>query len=208
MRYGLLGGAFDPIHNGHLQMARAVLQAELVDYVLLMPCYSHVYDKNMVSAKHRFNMCMDAVATPVSSMNFWLNRIRADPFEIKHKMAGRTIETIEKLQAKNPKDTFDVIIGADNANTITNWYDYGKLITTVKFIILPRKGQVLQGMKWYNKEPHCILPVSDIGYSSTEIRGMLKTWWETGEHEEELTQMVNCRVFDYIKWQKLYKGVR
>lgn len=204
MRYGILGGALDPPHTGHLAMAKAVLEANLVDEVLLMPCYSHAYDKNMASAKHRFDMCFFAVGTHISSQSFWLCGVKACDFEIRHKMSGRTIEMIKKLQSKS-NYTYDLIIGADNANTIDQWYEYEKLIASVRFIIIPREGQDLYENGWYKKPPHCILPVADLGYSSTKIRELLKSWWETKEHEEELNLMLNPRVFDYIKQHKLYR---
>lgn len=207
MRVGILGGAFNPIHNGHMQMAKAVLDAGLVEKVLLMPCYSHVFDKSMVSAKHRFNMCFFTVGTHISSHSYWMCRVRTCDFEIKHKASGRTIETIKKLESrfKEYEVIHDLIIGADNANNIEKWYKYEELIKTTKFIVIPRKNQILRGNMWYTKEPHCILPMTDMGYSSTEVRALLKIWWKTREHEEELNSMLNPHVFDYIKRTKLYK---
>jgi len=165
----ILGGAFDPITVGHIQVAQLILnQSQVFDEVYLLPCYQHIYNKKMASPEHRLHMCKLAASVD--------GRIKAFDYEIMHKLGGETYNLAKKLlEDKKYKDShsFSFIIGLDNANTFSNWVNYADLERLARFVVVPRTGQKpKRGVNWYLKTPHIYIepdaPLLEI--SSTDIR--------------------------------------
>jgi len=89
-RVAILGGAFNPIHKGHIQLAQFVLNTSCqFDEVWLMPNYNHMYNKEMASAEHRLAMCEIASKDD--------GRIKVFDYEIKNKLAGETYYFFKRL---------------------------------------------------------------------------------------------------------------
>ena len=82
-KVAILGGAFNPIHNGHIQLAQFVLNASgEFDEVWLMPANNHMYNKDMASPEHRLKMCELAAKKDA--------RIKVFDYEIAHNLKGET----------------------------------------------------------------------------------------------------------------------
>jgi nicotinate-nucleotide adenylyltransferase len=200
-KIAILGGAFNPVTEAHIQVAEFVLNStKLFDEVWIMPCYSHIYGKDMVSPKHRINMCELAIAHNP--------KIKVFNYEIKNKFSGKTYDLFHKLLNDDMyKDNheFYMIIGMDNANSITKWYNHKKLIKLLNFIVVPRKGIVRKNnINWYLKSPHIFLDFANqmIECSSTEVRKMLKN-----KEFSDLDKLgyLNKDVLKYIENNNLYK---
>ena len=105
-RVAILGGAFDPIHKGHIQLAQFVLNTSgQFDEVWLMPNFRSISGKEMVSAEHRLKMC--EIAAKVD------NRIKVFDYEIRNKLKGETYYFFKKLKEEKElteKYQFDMII--------------------------------------------------------------------------------------------------
>ncbi len=196
-KVALYGGAFNPIHKGHVQVAHWVLnETNLFDEVWLLPCYKHIYAKEMVSTQDRLEMCRLAVQDEKG--------ITVCDYEIKNKMQGSTYELIQRLQSDpeflNIK--FSLIIGEDNAKSFHKWKQSEKLIAECNVVVIPRKGEPLvQNDVWYKKPPHLYLKEADNipGCSSTEIRKALMNG-----NFEIVKQDLCIQVIDYIRINKLY----
>ena len=169
----ILGGAFDCITRGHIQVAKLVLdQSSTFDEVWLMPCYTHMYNKNMISPEHRLEMCRLAAEVD--------GRIKVFDYEIRNKLSGETYNLAKRLiEDKKYKDThsFSFIIGLDNANTFDKWVNYEELERLVRFVVVPRTGEKMKrGVNWYLKAPHLFIepdvPLMEV--SSTMIRESFK----------------------------------
>lgn len=199
-KVAILGGAFNPIHNGHIQLAQFVLNTSgQFDEVWLMPAYNHMYNKDMVSAEHRFKMC--EIAAKVDS------RIKVFDYEIKNKLKGETYYFFKKLKEEKElteKYQFAMIIGLDNANSFDKWVNYEELERLAQFIVVPRLG-VKRDLKvdWYLQKPHIFLNKETLirEISSTEIRKSLKFDLPTIP-----TNYLDKEVYEYIKNNKLYKN--
>jgi nicotinate-nucleotide adenylyltransferase len=195
----ILGGAFAPITIGHIQVAKYVLDTSKVfDEVHLMPCYGHMYGKNMISAEHRLEMCR--IAAKVDA------RIKVFDYEIKHQLKGETYQTVKMLQDEEyAKHTYSYswIIGMDNANSFDKWVNYEYLEKMIRFVVVPRKGYNFNPeVQWYLKPPHIFLgqtntPIGEI--SSTQFREAYKAG-----RFEEARNFVGNEVFEYIQANKLY----
>ena len=193
----ILGGAFDPIHNGHIQLAQHVLNnSGIIEQVWLMPPYAHMYGKKMAPPEDRLNMCKLAAEKD--------RRISAFDYEIENKLAGETYFFFKKLLAdKRYTDQyeFSMIIGLDNANTFHKWVNYKYLEKMVRFIVVPRKGVVRDpDVNWYLKAPHIFMKEeADImEVSSTQVREMLKN------DDPNINKMLDPKVIKYIKEHGLY----
>ena len=196
----ILGGAFDPITIGHIKLAQFVLNSsKTFDYVWIMPCYQHMYNKKMTSPEIRLEMCNIAASTD--------RRISVSDYEIRNKFRGETYKLIKSLMSEEEyKDKYDfsLIMGLDNANTFDKWVNYEELERMTRFVVVPRKGVNRDlNVDWYLKSPHIYLsPDNDIpNISSTIIRDNLKIYWEH-KFDNPIFDVVN----DALK-EDLPKGV-
>jgi nicotinate-nucleotide adenylyltransferase len=204
----ILGGAFDPITPGHVAVAEFLLNfSTIFDSVWLMPCYKHMYDKQMEAPDHRLNMCRLATKHD--------RRIKVSDYEIVNKLGGETYTLIKSILdedfAKHQYD-FSLAIGMDNANTFDRWVNYHDLERMIRCIIVPRTG-IKTGLKsnWYLKPPHMlVVPNKPLPKTcSTEVRETLRGYWDMqGAYAVKLEDpnFINPEVLEYIKKNSLYKG--
>jgi len=196
-KVAILGGSFNPIHVSHIQAAQFVLSTSgQFDEVWLMPNYSSISGKNMVSAEHRLKMCEIAARCD--------NRIKVFDYEIKNQLKGETYYFFKRLkEEKELTEThqFAMIIGLDNANTFDKWVNYKKLERLAQFVVVPRLG-VTRNMNvdWYLQKPHIFLngenPIMDV--SSTLIRNLLN------DKSSEVLNYLDKEVYNYIVENNLY----
>lgn len=191
-KVAILGGAFNPIHKGHIEVAKAVLDwSKTFDEVWLMPCYQHLYSKVLVSSKHRLEMCR--IAARVDA------RIKVFNYEIEKQLKGETYHFVKTLLeedfAKHEYD-FSLIIGQDNANSFDKWVNYEFLEKAMRFIVVPRSGiEFDPKINWYLNAPHIYLTPekSMIKISSTEIKEILKN------KEVPSSELFDPEVYKYIQ---------
>jgi len=129
MKIGLLGGAFDPVHLGHLAVAKAVLRELQLDKVWFLPSGCH-RDKSAVAG---FERRID-----------WLERAVADEqkFEVKNwdKGDGRVCYTADLLERLPRGDCeYFFIIGEDNAKGLAGWHRFEWLMENVRFVVVSRQ---------------------------------------------------------------------
>lgn len=131
----IMGGTFDPIHNGHLVTAEAVLHRFNVDKVIFMPAGNPYHkDKNTVTNnEHRYLM---TVLATMRNPNFYVSRI-----EIERTGKTYTIDTIEELKKICRHDVrLYFISGADAIHQILTWKDSEKLLKSCNFVAVTRPG--------------------------------------------------------------------
>lgn len=210
-KVALLGGGFNPITNGHIEIAKYVLNTSgKFDEVWLVPAYNHMYNKKMEAYEDRFKMCELASESD--------SRIKVFDYEKKKNLAGETYHLLKTLM--NDPDyenyNFSFIIGLDNANTFDKWVNYEKLERMSRFVIVPRKGYEPKSGAWYFNFPHIFLngdgedyiPIMEI--SSTEVRNQFKAYWNgsfKGLSEDNILNYIDKKVLKYIKEKKLYNEV-
>jgi nicotinate-nucleotide adenylyltransferase len=207
---GILGGAFDPIHNGHIQLAQFVLNStNEFDEIWLMPPYEHMFGKNMVSPEYRLEMCRLAAKVD--------NRIKVFDYEIKNKLKGETYYFFKRLKEEKeimgqPAENFRfaMIIGLDNANVFHKWVNFEELEKMARFVVVPRKGVERDiNVDWYLKPPHLFLnsetPIMDI--SSTEIRKFLNKPIEVQASNSHYSKYLDENVWNFIIENNLYKSI-
>ena len=141
LKLGLLGGSFNPIHNGHLTIARLVRDKLRLDQVLFIPTGEppHKRDGSMAPAKDRHEMVRLAIAgTP----SFELSDI-----EIRRTGKSYSIDTIRELQRQfGPSTELYFLIGLDAFLDLPDWKDPMELLRACRFVVVPRPGQSFRSL--------------------------------------------------------------
>ncbi len=208
-RIGLLGGTFDPVHYGHLQLAELALRQCELAIVLFIPAVSppHKVTRKIAEFRHRVAMLELALA---DQDVFFLSLLEDDL-----PVPSYTVDTLTYLR-KNQRDDdeFYFIIGEDAFLEICSWKSYEELLTLTHFIVAGRTGYsteyfqtfvhslgyVLNGKTWRDttgKNQIVFLPAQTDDVSSTAVRErILKNMSLEGFLPEEVVK--------YIEKFKLY----
>jgi nicotinate-nucleotide adenylyltransferase len=136
-RIGILGGTFDPIHRGHLDLARAAYDALKLDEVWLVPSSVPPHRPQPgASAFHRFAMVAIAVETEPETT--WL---RASDLELTHEGPSYTTLTLRRVSERTDgRSQIFFLIGADAFAEIATWRDYPALLDLAHFVVVSRPG--------------------------------------------------------------------
>ena len=131
-RVAIYGGTFDPVHNGHLEVARRVLKLFELDEVIFVPACvpPHKRNANITSAFHRFAML--ALATE-EDQNLRVSTVELDAPELPY-----AVETVDRMKNVSARTFF--LIGADSWSEISTWHEWQKLLTMCDLIVVTRPG--------------------------------------------------------------------
>ena len=135
-RVGLLGGTFNPVHEGHLSIAREALVLFELDAVWFIPCAvpPHKPVGNLAANADRLAMLQLALASEP--------RFAALPIEFERPGKSFTVDTVRALQALHPGTGFVFIIGADTLPELHTWHQPLELLSLVRIVTLARPGFV------------------------------------------------------------------
>ena len=135
MRIGLYGGSFDPVHNGHLLVARAAVEELALDRLIFIPAAQSPFKPGTVPAPAatRLRMLRSALAGEP--------RYRVDELELRRGGISYTVETVRHYAQAHPEATLSWLIGADHVPTLPQWREAGSLAEMVEFIVIPRPGE-------------------------------------------------------------------
>lgn len=134
-KIGVFGGSFDPIHHGHLILAREALETLGLDQVLFVPAAHspHKPGRMPASAGARWEMIEAAIAGA--------SAFAASRLELDRPPPSYSIETIEQLRAAHPGAQFYFLIGEDNLAKLPTWQRFEDLAQIVQFVVLDRSGK-------------------------------------------------------------------
>jgi len=204
MRIAILGGTFDPIHNGHLAAAQSVAEIFQVDEVHFVPAFSppHKQLRGIASPFHRFAM----VALATDSVD----RFRPSTIEVDALERRYTVETIDAMKHAYPGAEILFIVGTDMYQEIETWKNFRRLFEMAHLVIVNRPGfpiredvaryQILnerQTVTLPQEASVFYLPFVRQPISSTAIRDERK-------RGEPVTQWLPPNVWRYIEKNKLY----
>lgn len=194
MKIGLFGGTFNPLHNGHIQMAKEALDRLNLDKVWLIPNRTppHKKKSNTISSEHKYNICKLAA----DKYDF----LEVCDFELKREDVNWTYMTIEGLHEMYPEHDFYFIMGADTLFKFARWNSTERICKVVKLIVLNRTGYNKNNLKAeidkikerYNVEIY-LIDIETLDVSSTEIR--------VGQKHELLLPEIK----EYIDKNRLYE---
>lgn len=133
-KIGIFGGSFDPIHHGHLILAREALETLLLDKILFVPAAQspHKPGRAPASAAARWEMLSAAIEGE--------NAFAASRLEIDRPAPSYSVETVEQLHAAMGDAQFFFLVGEDNLPQLQTWYRFADLERLVQFVVLDRSG--------------------------------------------------------------------
>lgn len=128
MKIGILGGSFDPPHIGHVLVVQQIIERLNLDRIVLMPVFSHPFEKKLSLPKHRLSMAKFLETKSIEVSNF----------EIKQGKVSYSIDTLNYLSKAHPRDSFFWIIGAEQLEEFDRWKKWEEIIKRYSLIIFPR----------------------------------------------------------------------
>lgn len=134
-RIGIFGGSFNPIHNGHLTLARTVCDAMALDRLIFIPAGfpPHKPFAQLAEAEHRYAMVRLAARTDT---RFQVSRLELDSPETSY-----TVTTMRAFRSLfTPEDQLFFVMGADSLVDLVNWRSFGELAQLCTFAAAARPG--------------------------------------------------------------------
>ena len=193
MSVGLLGGAFDPVHCGHLMLAEGALQELGLERVLLIP-YAvgpHKPDGPVASGVDRLAMLALAVGGHP--------RLQVDDREIRRGGPSYTVDTLRDLSSEHPGVEWVLLMGCDQARTLAEWHQPRQVLEMARMAVAPRPGReqgpelLPDGLAGAHR---LSLPLPEV--SSTDIRLRIA-------RGRSLHSLVPEAVAEYIQEHGLYR---
>lgn len=209
-RIAFYGGSFDPPHNGHLTIARKLIELFALDEFVFIPAFHapHKKSKKPTSAFHRFAML--ALATN-DKPQMRVSRIELDAPETPY-----TYETQTKLKKKLNDTEIFFVIGADSWAEIDTWREWERVLTLTSIIVVTRPGSEIrfshvtekvrnrivdlrnnQKLKTKDQQIY-ITDAVNLDISSTEIRRKIRAF------ENDWNKLAPRAVAKYIEKYEIY----
>lgn len=208
-KVGLYGGTFDPVHEGHIQLAEAAISEVGLDRVLMVPAVvpPHKNDRSVTPFEHRVEMVRLALANHP--------KVELSLIESELPTPSYTIDTVRLLHTRLVAGTeLCFIIGIDAFVEIASWKSYEELLSKVSLLVAMRHGCSLQlldavrrklgynecGGRWsHSSERKDIIFLNSpiVGVSSSGIRRQLK-------NRASVVDGIPGRIVEYIKTNRLY----
>jgi nicotinate-nucleotide adenylyltransferase len=188
MRIGILGGTFDPVHNGHLYLAKKACQRLKLSKILFIPTYIPPHKKHVkvTQARHRYDMLKLAIS---GNRKFKLSNM-----EIKRKGRSYSVETLRRLKKKYGSSVeLFFITGSDSLKELNKWKNLKEILKLCKFVVVERPGF----KAWKIPESLIFIKINAKDISATDIRARIKAG-------RPLTAIIPTKVIRYVRRNKLY----
>lgn len=138
MRIGIFGGSFNPIHNGHIALARQLKNLAALDEVWLMVSPQNPLKQgssNMLDDQLRYQLARLALHGEAA--------IRPSDYELHLPKPSYTWNTLQHLSNDFPHNTFTLLIGADNWKLFPQWYKAEEIMAHHHIAVYPRRGSTI-----------------------------------------------------------------
>jgi len=184
MRVAIFSGSFNPIHNGHLAIAREVLAQNAAEelWFLVSPQNPLKINGDLLPETDRLKMVELAIEGEPE--------MKASDFEFFLPSPNFTINTLEKLKSTYPQHQFKLLIGGDNFAILDKWFNYHRILSEFGLIVYPRAGFIFDSPAKYQNTIFISAPLFIL--SATVIREKLTKG-------ESITGMVPEKVVSFLK---------
>lgn len=169
VRWGILGGIFDPVHYAHLVIAEQSAEALALASVVFMPAGQPVHrTPPRASGADRVAMVELAIA---DNARFAVSRLEVDSDR-----PSFSVDTLESLAAERPGTDFVLIISAEAASYLPEWSRPERLLELAEVAIVPRLGYADISREWLEHhfgrhvERFSLVETTRLGHSSSDVR--------------------------------------
>jgi nicotinate-nucleotide adenylyltransferase len=182
-KIGIYGGAFDPVHHGHLILARETREMLGLEKIIFIPAAASPFKQSPVaSAKMRLSM----LRTVIEGENAFV----LDDCELRRPPPSYTIDTVEEIRRREVDSEIYCLIGEDNVAALAKWHRFAELEKIVSFVVFDRARA---GTKHDYPTVH-----RRIDISATEIRKRVASG-------QSIRYFVPSAVEEIIRREKLYQ---
>jgi nicotinate-nucleotide adenylyltransferase len=184
-KIGIYGGTFDPIHHGHLILAREAVESLGLDKIIFVPAAlsPHKMARTPTAQEIRVEMLQAAI---VGEPQFTL-----DLCEIRRGGTSYSIDTVEEIQQREGEAEYFFLLGDDNVLALETWHRVAELRELVEFVVLSRGN--LEAQKTRYPMIH-----RQINISATEIRNRVAT-------DRSIRYLVPPAVEEIIRRRQIYQ---
>ncbi|OQY39708.1 MAG: nicotinate (nicotinamide) nucleotide adenylyltransferase [Candidatus Cloacimonetes bacterium 4572_65] len=165
-KFAILGGMFNPIHNGHIYIASKVLELGIAHKVLFMPSGNHPLKDNQLALDYadRYKLIEKAIVG--------FDKLEVSSLDSPEYGINYTYNLIQRLFENYSKDDFTFLIGMDNATSFNLWNNHQWLLENVHFTVLSREDSNPSNTQIDSNFNLVEIPLYNV--SSTEIREKLE----------------------------------
>ncbi|MBN3534540.1 nicotinate-nucleotide adenylyltransferase [Mycoplasma procyoni] len=160
MKIGIFGGSFDPIHNGHIKVAKEAIEQLNLDKLYFVPTFKSPFKTKQKYAPWEDRIKMIEMVKPQKS--------EISLFEIKRKGTSYTIDTVSHFKKQFPNDELFLILGSDNLDKLHKWKEIETISKSVQIVIFKRNKNIFkENLKKFN----CLLLNNQIyEFSSSDVK--------------------------------------
>ena len=195
----LLGGSFDPIHNGHMAVAHSAVEAGY-DQVIFLPVAlsPHKLDRPPAPALDRWAMCVLATLQEP--------RFRVSRHELEQAPPSYSADTVHQFRRQWPQARMSWAIGADNLKALHTWMRVDDFVQEARFLVVPRDNlqgraldEAITALPPWLRAAIDVLDMPPVPVSSTAVRDLL--------HEgADVTNLIPPEVALFISRYGVYAG--
>jgi nicotinate-nucleotide adenylyltransferase len=189
MQRGVFGGSFDPVHVGHLTVARAAAADLALDLVHLVPASDQPFKSGFHEATPEQRMAMLRLAVIGDGL------LVPDDREIRRGGVSYTVDTLRELKREYPTDSLCLLVGADAAADLPTWCEADALRRLARIVVLTRPDVALPDHRPVDRT--LVVPAVDV--SATEIRERIR-------RGDSIEGLVPTDVAAYIASHGLYRA--
>lgn len=201
IKTGIFGGAFDPPHNGHINLAREAIEQLNLRRLMIIPTFESPHKAaRAVSFDKRAEMCRLAFSGLNGSGKC---DCEVEVSDIERELGGvsYTINTLRELSKRRPDERFYLLIGGDMLFSFEKWFKYESILKESTVCAVARKDDSYADMvEFANGIGRVkVLPTKVVEVSSTQVRDALAAG-------KDASELVPPEVCGYIRENDLYRG--
>lgn len=209
-KIGIMGGTFNPIHNGHIGIAKAAYQQYHLDKVYFMPNHLPAYkkEKEILSG----NIRMEMIELAICDIPYFFT----SDYELNRTGKTYTYETFSSLSLDYPENSFYFIMGADSLFYFEHWKHPEIIVRHAKILIAVRDSVDMEGVKEKIAElsrifgDNIFFPIQSPDYdcSSSKIREAVSNNLDVSLSVDEFASQYDIpeKVYLYMKEKNLYRN--
>ena len=197
-RIGVLGGTFDPVHNGHLHIARELRQALGLDAIVWVPAGRPPHKAGQIVSSDQDRLAMLELALSGSPTD------DISAIDIERAGPSYTADLLEILNQQFAPVTLVFLMGEDSLRDLPTWRDPARILRLAELAVAGRPGiavdleSLAAAIPGFDGRVH-IVPASEVPYSSSDIRERVRTG-------QPISSLVPPAVERYILEHGLYRG--